>query len=88
MRESVPDAGVEWNGVETLHRPDRNVRLGALYYRELLERFDGDHERALTAYNYGPTRVRRQIANGTYRGSSYARRVLELYSAIKNEGEV
>jgi soluble lytic murein transglycosylase len=73
---------IEWNGVETLYTPDRNVQLGVLYYKELLERFEGDHEVALTAYNYGPTRVRRQLARGTYDGSNYALGILELYESI------
>ena len=76
---------IEWNGVETLYAPDDNVRLGVLYYRELLQRFDGDHAVALTAYNYGPTRVRRQLSAGTYGGSDYAMGVLELYETMSRK---
>lgn len=75
---------VEWQGVETLHSPDLNVRLGILYYKELVERFDGDRQVALTAYNQGPTRVSRQLARGTYAGSAYAAGVLEMYESIRN----
>lgn len=81
-RHVADRSDVEWNGVETLYAPERNVRIGVLYYRELLERFDGDHEVALTAYNYGPTRVRRQLAEGTYGGSAYAEDILELYESM------
>jgi soluble lytic murein transglycosylase-like protein len=78
-------SSIEWNGTETLHSPDRNLRLGILYYKELLERFEGDREKALTAYNYGPTRVSGQVARGTYRGSSYANKIINLYDSLKLE---
>ncbi|MCA9771885.1 MAG: transglycosylase SLT domain-containing protein [Myxococcales bacterium] len=77
--------GIEWHGVETLHDPETNVRLGLLYFKELLDRFDGDSRKALTAYNYGPSRVRAQIAKGTYSGSDYADRILTLYQAEKTK---
>jgi soluble lytic murein transglycosylase len=71
--------GVGWEGTTTLLSPELNVRLGIFYYKELVRRFDGDEHKALTAYNYGPSRVRLQIRRGTYSGSSYADRILSLY---------
>ena len=73
---------LEWAGRETLHSPSINVRLGILYYKELMERFEGDAGKALTAYNYGPTRVSRQLREGSFRTSRYAERVLELYDHL------
>ncbi len=40
-----------------LYNPCLNIALGARYLRELLDRNDGDVERALASYNYGPTRI-------------------------------
>lgn len=74
---------VAWNGMETLYAPDVNVRLGVLYFNELVERFDGDVRTALTAYNYGPTRVSRMIRAGTYDGSRYADAILERYERLR-----
>jgi soluble lytic murein transglycosylase-like protein len=37
--------------------PDANLEGGARYLREQLDRFDGDLEKALAAYNAGPGRV-------------------------------
>jgi len=75
-------SGVEWAGTETLHSPELNVRLGILYYKELVRRFDGDTATALTAYNFGPTRVSRQLRSGTYEGSRYADEILGLYHRL------
>ncbi len=73
---------LEWAGIDTLHDPHSNVLVGTLYYRELVERFDGDHEAALAAYNRGPTRVRREMRQGSYRPGSYPERVLGLYRVL------
>lgn len=41
------------------HDPNSNLAGGARYLRQQLDRFDGDVERALAAYNAGPGRVLR-----------------------------
>ncbi len=41
---------------EQLHQPELNITLGSLYFAELHQRF-GRTERALAAYNAGPTLV-------------------------------
>jgi soluble lytic murein transglycosylase-like protein len=41
------------------HDPFQNLEGGARYLREQLDRFDGDLEKALAAYNAGPGRVER-----------------------------
>ena len=42
-----------------LYEVDHNVLLGSAYYRQLLDRFNGNRIFALTAYNAGPHRVDR-----------------------------
>ena len=84
VAEAVADRiSVEWKGEATLHEPQINVRLGVEYYRALLVRFDGDRHVALTAYNYGPTRVSGWLRAGTYDGSEYAKRVLTTYESAR-----
>jgi peptidoglycan lytic transglycosylase len=39
--------------------PGQNLKLGALYLKDMIDRFGGKVERALAAYNAGPTRVAR-----------------------------
>lgn len=49
--------------------PDANRAIGAAYLQMLLERFDGDPELALAAYNAGPTRVAKLLK--ATKGDSY-----------------
>jgi soluble lytic murein transglycosylase len=42
-----------------LYEVEHNVLLGSAYYRQLLDRFDGNRVYALAAYNAGPHRVDR-----------------------------
>lgn len=64
-----------WTGPETLLEPVANVRIGMIYLVEQLERF-GTIERALAAYNMGPTRLSRRLAAGRNQRGPYVRKVL------------
>jgi len=44
---------------ERLYDPELSVRLGSTYFRQLLDRFDGNVELALAGYNGGPNRIQR-----------------------------
>ncbi|HVE66454.1 MAG TPA: lytic transglycosylase domain-containing protein [Thermoanaerobaculia bacterium] len=44
-----------------LYEPGVNARLGAAYFRQLLDRFGGNVHYALAAYNGGPTRMTRVL---------------------------
>ena len=44
---------------EALYSVEHNILLGSAYYRQLLDRFDGNRIFALAAYNAGPHRVDR-----------------------------
>lgn len=43
------------------HNPSLNVKLGAAYVGDLLDRFNGSYVLAIAAYNAGPARIRRWI---------------------------
>jgi soluble lytic murein transglycosylase-like protein len=41
-----------------------NLKLGTAYLRHLLNRYRGDVDAALAAYNWGPGHIDRRIASG------------------------
>jgi soluble lytic murein transglycosylase-like protein len=64
-------------GVRNPHDPEDNILGGARYLRELLDRWGGDLERALAAYNAGPSVVERHGGIPPFRETeNYVRRIL------------
>jgi soluble lytic murein transglycosylase len=51
---------------EFLLIPQVNVKLGTVYFRQLMDEFNGQPEYALAAYNAGDDRVKTWLANGPY----------------------
>lgn len=79
----VMPATAQWLGQPgDLTDPTANLEVGARYLRRLLDRFDGDLELALAAYNAGPSAVLRYGGVPPYRETrSYVRKVLSIYAA-------
>jgi len=46
--------------------PQVNLKLGTVYFRQLMDEFNGQPEYALAAYNAGDDRVKAWLANGPY----------------------
>ncbi len=62
--------------LEALYHPCTNIDAGAKYLRELVDHYDGNYHLVLAAYNYGPSRIRKnskpnRIPNGAQWYSSY-----------------
>ena len=65
---------------EQLTEPQLNLDLGARYLQYLLERYDGDLELTLAAYNAGPATVSRFGGLPPFRETrGYVEKVLNLY---------
>lgn len=67
-------------GVKDIFDPVHNVNGGAKYIRLLLDRYDGDLELALAAYNAGATKVRKYNGIPPYRATRiYVKKVFKYY---------
>src|SRR6266516_1270656 len=58
LMQLVPRTG-RWLGARNLTDPTQNVMAGAKYLRYLVDRFDGNTQKAIAAYNAGEGNVRR-----------------------------
>src|SRR5881397_3304485 len=64
---------------EQLYDRQTNLRLGFRYLRDLLERYDGNLERALLAYNRGPGKVEELLGAGKDPRNGYSTTVMRGY---------
>jgi len=53
-----------WQSANSLFEPDTNIKYGTFYYKQLLERFNGNFALAAAAYNAGPHRVDKWLPSG------------------------
>ena len=58
LMQLVPKTG-RWLGARNLTDPGQNIMAGAKYLRYLVDRFDGNTQKAIAAYNAGEGNVRR-----------------------------
>ena len=58
LMQLVPKTG-RWLGAKDLTNPVQNITAGAKYLKYLTDRFDGDQQKAIAAYNAGEGNVRR-----------------------------
>ncbi len=69
-------------GVRNAFDPSDNVRAGTAYLRQLLDRYNGNEELALAAYNAGPTAVDEHEGVPPYRETQrYVEKVGDLAGA-------
>lgn len=75
---------IPWAGEKTLFDPAANVQIGACYLGEMLEMYH-DPALAIAAYNMGPYRVQRLVAQGRNPRPPYLLSVLKHFQAISSE---
>lgn len=62
-RQTARKAGIRYNKRDLL-TPETNIALGSRYFKEMLSRFENNAAHAAAAYNAGPHRVDRWLADG------------------------
>ena len=73
-------------GVEDSFDPEHNINGGVKYFKRLLNRYDGNIELALAAYNAGSSKVRKYNGIPPYKSTRiYIAKVIEYYQYYKGE---
>ena len=80
-------AGVDWEGNETLHEPEANIKVGTRHLFEQILKF-GDVKKALVSYNFGETRVRSMLRRDQTLPKRYLKTVEEYYKTLKERYRV
>ena len=80
------DIDIRWEGDQTLFNPHLNVKMGLHYLSRLLLRF-GDLKVALTAYNRGPSFVRKRLKTRKELPLRYSKKVLEAYQEFSQPSQ-
>lgn len=62
-RETAPSAGVSYSLAALTQDPQANIRLGATYFAQLMDRFSGSYVLSVAAYNAGPGNVNKWLRN-------------------------
>jgi soluble lytic murein transglycosylase-like protein len=71
-------------GVEDSFNPEHNIHGGVRYFRQLLDRFGGDVQMALAAYNAGSRKVRQYQGIPPFKSTRYyINRVVSYYNRYK-----
>lgn len=73
--------------IAQLYDRDTNLRLGFRYLHDLLDHYGNDLERALLAYNRGPSRLQEMLDAGIVPPKAYARSVMEGYRRSARQAE-
>ena len=75
-------------GVKNVYDPEENIDGGVRYFRSLLDRFDGDVQLALAAYNAGARHVRNYEGIPPFRATQlYIEKVLKFQQKFKAEAD-
>ncbi len=94
LMQLVPRTG-RWLGAGNLTDPAQNIMAGAKYLRYLSDRFGGDNQKAIAAYNAGEGNVRRfggvppfkETRNYVQRVSSFQRDLSQQFAGAVAESE-
>jgi soluble lytic murein transglycosylase-like protein len=72
-------------GVDDAFDPEQNIEGGVKYLSNLTDKYEGDVEKALAAYNAGPSRVDSGGGASLPETARYVRNVMALYHRYREE---
>ena len=73
-------------GVEDIFNPHQNITGGVQYFKQMVNRFNGDVKLALAAYNAGSRNVRNYNGVPPFKAThSYIKKVFKYYRIYKNQ---
>ena len=73
-------------GVEDIFNPHQNITGGVQYFKQMVNRFNGDVKLALAAYNAGSRNVRNYNGVPPFKATrSYIKKVFKFYQIYKNQ---
>lgn len=72
------------NNMEELSDVDTNIHMGTYILKSLLDRYDGNLEQALVAYNSGQTYVDRKLRNDLSLPKNYVKKVSRYHLELCN----
>ena len=75
----------EMLGVEDSYNPEQNIEGGVKYLAQLTDKYEGDVEKALAAYNAGPSRVDKAGGAPFPETARYVKNVMALYHRYREE---
>src|SRR5262249_27342958 len=79
LMQLMPRTG-QWMGATNLYDPEQNAEAGVRYLKYLQDRFDGNLNKAIAAYNGGEGNVERYGGIPPFQETrSYVRKVLDRY---------
>ena len=88
LMQLMPGTAAEL-GVDEPYDPDQNVRGGAKYLRRMLDRYGGNLEKAVAAYNAGPGRVDKYGGTPPISGTQhYVKNVFRFYDYFSSQRPV
>jgi soluble lytic murein transglycosylase len=78
-----PKMGLEYTGRDALYDPEYNVKLGTRYLYMLHQKFS-NMDKAIVAYNRGPSGLTRYLRQGRKFPPEYLIRVMDRYKELKD----
>jgi len=85
LMQLMPDTA-EALGVEDIFNPRQNISGGVRYFKQLVNRFDGDIKLALAAYNAGSRKVRHYQGVPPFKATHhYIKKVFKFYQLYKDQ---